>query len=914
MTSPARRDHLLLVAFVLSGAAALGYELLWTRLLGLALGHETLGVLGVLVGFFGGMAAGAAALHRRVLRVRDPVRLFAVLELVAAGYALVSPYVLQALAAAVPPMVGPIAGEADSARALMVAIGVAGAALLPGTFCMGATLPALVEAHRRVHRSQPSSVGLGRLYAANTIGATLGTLGTVHLLLPATGMAVGAAVLSAVGFASAALAIRWGRPHAAALHEVAAPSHAPEIDTSRDPDPDVVREPWLLLALAGGLGLVGVGLEVVGVAIVSQVFENTIYTFADVLAVYLVGTATGAWLYTRHVRRALNGRPATVAAGMLVVLGLSIVVAAVAISHAPAILEAVAPDGSGYGRHLASEMVVAVAVFGLPTLLMGAAFTHVVGLAAPHGVGRAYALNTLGSAIAPLVFGVWAIDALGYRDALFSVAYAYLLLFGAFTWFRRFKPLVQVGAILTVVAATALGPASMVLVEPEPQWTVIDERQTPMGLVLVTEYGDGKTKPQGTAPLRRLQVGDQFRMGGALAFGERRMGHLPLLLHPRAKSALYLGVGTGATLGAIRAHELEHVDAVELVPAVLEMLHHFEAINHGVHTDPRVHLHAADARRFVAASRRSYDLVVADLFHPARDGAGGLYAREHFEAIRERLAPGGAFAQWLPLHQLDETTLATIVRTFLAVYPEAYAFLGIYNVQTPGVVLVGRSGDGPPLSVPLESLERTMTQPVLQELFAGSRDLFGAYLLDREAMHAFAGDGPLNTDLFPRVSLEAPRSAYLGDRARGRRNVEALLAARSPLPATMVTADDGDRARRAREDAARFSVALGHYLHGEIARMSAVDSDTPPPSAIEHYLQAYQAAPDFPPAVGVLYKAAGRGGELAEQILPAMLERTPDEPRVYEAYLAHLRRIGDEQRFEAVKAKAREHLGPAPRP
>lgn len=915
-SSPARRDRLLLVAFVLSGIAALGYELLWTRLLGLALGHETLGVFGVLVGFFGGMAAGAAALHRRVLRVRDPVRLFAILEVVAAGYALISPYVLYGLADVLPPLLGPVAGQADSARALVTAVIVAGAALLPGTFCMGATLPALVEAHRRVVRDQPSGIGLGRLYAANTVGATLGTLGTVHVLLPAMGMAMGAAILSALGFGAAALAMRWARPNAAALHERARMSPEPEIDTSKDPDPDVAREPWLLLALAAGLGLVGVGLEVVGISVLSQILENTVYTFADILAVYLIGTALGAWLYTRTIRRAIAGRPATVAAALLVALALSVVVSAIAIGQAPTVLQAVAPQGSAYGRHLWSEMVVALTVFAIPTVLMGAAFTHVVGLAAPGGVGRAYALNTLGSALAPLVFGMWAIDALGYRDALFSVVYAYLLLFGAFTWFRRFKPLWQVGAILGVVAATALAPASLVLVEPEREWTRIEERQTLMGLVLVSEHESSQRSARNRGQtLRRLQVGDHFFMGGARAFGEQRMGHLPLLLQSDTKAALFLGVGTGSTLGAVAAHDVEHVDAVELVPAVLDMLHHFTAINHGVHEDARVHLHAADARRFVAASRREWDLVVADLFHPARDGAGGLYARKHFETVRGRLSPGGSFAQWLPLHQLDERTLATIMRTFADVFPEVHALLGIYNVQTPGLVLVGRVPRDPEdmLSIHLETVERAMDHPTLRELFDGPRDVVGAYLLDRDALVQFAGDGPLNTDLFPRVLLDAPRGAYLDDTGRGRRNLAALLAARVPPPAGMVTADDPRRAEAFREEAARYSAALGHYLEGEIARMSTVDPDTPSPEAITAYLAAYDAAPEFPPARGQLYQAAAHDAELADRILPAMLERTPDEARVYEAYLAHLRRIGDQQRFEAVKAQARQRLA-APGP
>ena len=31
-------------------------------------------------------------------------------------------------------------------------------------------------------------------------------------------------------------------------------------------------------------------------------------------------------------------------------------------------------------------------------------------------------------------------------------------------------------------------------------------------------------------------------------------------------------------------------------------------------------------------------MIVADLFHPARSGAGALYSAEHFGAVRERLA------------------------------------------------------------------------------------------------------------------------------------------------------------------------------------------------------------------------------------------------------------------------------------
>ena len=86
----------------------------------------------------------------------------------------------------------------------------------------------------------------------------------------------------------------------------------------------------------------------------------------------------------------------------------------------------------------------------------------------------------------------------------------------------------------------------------------------------------------------------------------------------------------------------------------------------------RLHVMAADARRFVRASRERYDVIVADNFHPARSGSGSLYTVEHFRAVRARLAADGVFCQWLPLHQLDLDTLRSIVRSFIAVYPRGY--------------------------------------------------------------------------------------------------------------------------------------------------------------------------------------------------------------------------------------------------
>ncbi|MFO0637329.1 MAG: hypothetical protein U0168_31275 [Nannocystaceae bacterium] len=466
----------------------------------------------------------------------------------------------------------------------------------------------------------------------------------------------------------------------------------------------------------------------------------------------------------------------------------------------------------------------------------------------------------------------------------------------------------QIGTIVATVAATALGRARWCWSAPTRSWTVLAQHESAMGLVVVSEQ---TASAGGRAPLRRLQVGKNFRMGGAFSVGERRMGMLPLVL-ARGR-ALYLGVGTGATLGAVRhAEGLRHIDAVELVPGILEELPRFSAINGDVAEDPRVRLHAADARRFVAASGDRYDLVVADLFHPGIDGAGSLYAQEHFEHIAAHLVDGGVFVQWLPLHQLDARTLPIVACTFAAVFPEAHGFLGIYNVQTSALALVGRKGA--PLQLELEPLEQRLRAPIFGELLMDdSRDLFAAHLLDPAGVAALCGDAPRNTDLRPWVTLLAPQAAYLGAGTLARDNLATLLTLRRPLDPAMVIAPDAVRARWLGEVEA-FAQALASYLAGEIARVDAGEGAPLPQAAIAAYLQAYEHAPDFKPARGMLVQAARRSGDVAERVLPAMLARRPDNRALWAAWLDHLRRSGDVARFEQAKAEAEAQLGTAAQP
>ena len=65
------------------------------------------------------------------------------------------------------------------------------------------------------------------------------------------------------------------------------------------------------------------------------------------------------------------------------------------------------------------------------------------------------------------------------------------------------------------------------------------------------------------------------------AYVHRRIGHLPMALHPDPRTALVIGLGGGATAGAVSVHG-PSVDVVELAASVVRGARLFAAVNYGV--------------------------------------------------------------------------------------------------------------------------------------------------------------------------------------------------------------------------------------------------------------------------------------------------------------------------------------------
>lgn len=766
------KNTLLYAILFASGFAGLGYELVWTRMLAVGLGHEISAALAVVAAFFCGLALGAWALDRGRASTAPPGWLYTILESViglwAAALIFLIPWTNRLLAV----IMGP---EPTPGWQWLTAFLFPFLLFFPATFAMGGTLPVM---HRFLKAAGAKGRVIGGLYAVNTFGAVGGTLLVVLFLIPRFGYAFTLSILAAVNLYCALGAALLNRANQGEQKSSPRP-----IMIGNLPPPNLA---WLLFVT----GLLGIGYEVLVLRLISQVLENTVYTFAAVLAVYLLGTAGGAALYQRLAPRrpAVDPLPGLLTA--LAGLGLA---GTLLLWHSPEIyqsLRAVFPQG--IIPAMLGEIVLAAAVLVPPTLIMGAAFSHLAQKAEDGriGLGKALGINTLGASLAPLLFGVLLLPLLGSKTTLIALSFGYLALVPLTTGRRFYIP-----AMIPFLGGLSLlfypGPLRLVTLAPGEK--ILAHREGIMAAATVIQDDRGGT---------HLRINSRFQEGGTTSvYSDRRQGHIPLLLHPHPERVLFLGLGVGSTLAAAAEHPGLQAEGVELIPEVISLLPHFHQANGNLDRQSSIRLVQADARRYVQSRPGTYDVIVADLFHPARDGAGSLYTLEHFKALRALLRPGGVFCQWLPLYQLDLDTLRLLTRTFLAAFPEGQAFLAHYSLKAPIVGLIARSGT---TGYPPDWFQERLQDPELGAALRRVRlydefSLLGAYLAGAGELRAFAGPGALNTDNHPLVTFRAPGFVYGTPEPADRRLLQ-LVRSFNPQPTELLVPPMGgvqpDRNRR----------------------------------------------------------------------------------------------------------------------
>jgi spermidine synthase len=528
-----------------------------------------------------------------------------------------------------------------------------------------------------------------------------------------------------------------------AVPRVPAVSQTPSSAVADGPDYGPILLPVFALS-----GFSSLALEVVWFRTLVLYYPATTYAFTAMLATVLAGIAAGSVLAALLMRR----RPPTwlLFGSVHAAVGVAVVAGFVLLSRF------YDPAGSGAGLLRGAAITILPAA-----VLMGIAFPAGCRLwvrsteESGRRLGAIYGVNLGGAIVGSLASGFLLLPWLGITRSLISIA--------------GLSTATGIGVLLTAkrarLASLALAGAAVTAFAivardlPDPFVDGLTRRYRESGQIFMRDEG-----VQTTVSVHMRELGGrllyldglhQASDGRDVVLLHRQIGHLPLLLHPAPRRALVIGLGGGATSGAMSLHPGLALDIVELAPGVVRAAEWFTHINEDVLRKPRVRLRLDDGRNHMLLTKTRYDVVTADIIQPTHAGAGLLYSQEYFRLARGVLKDGGLMVQWVGPR--SDTYYRLIARTFQSVFPET-------TVWVNGTLLVGSTR---PLRIDREAIARRFDNPALRTALAdaGFRDadaVLAAYTAGPSELRKFLGEGPVLTDDKP--MLEYYLSLPSGDR------------------------------------------------------------------------------------------------------------------------------------------------------
>ncbi len=774
-----------LILLFASGFASLMYEVLWTRTLLSTFGATVYASGTVLTSFMAGLALGSYLAGRYLSRISlHPLRTYAWLELMIGLYALFFPLLLKGITVL---HVSAFRELGDSFYVFsLIRFVLSFLVLIIPAALMGATLPVITR--HGVKKLGDLGDKLGRLYAVNTIGAALGTFATGYFFIEyfgirnTTWLAVVINILiffAALGLAGAQEKRETagaGEPEPGTDDEMESPRQGQKKGRAATGAVSYLPPGWLLLVLIGISGYCALSYEVLWGRILVYILGNFVHSFSLMLTAFLVGIALGSYLLSRVVDRLPH------LVRILVVFQVLIGVAAIfilpifthLIGARDGILAMLSTESTfddyrdPWWTFTAWKLGVTFLLMLVPTLMMGASFPLVSKLyirtrdGLSRGVGNIYAANTCGGILGAFAASFLLIPWIGLRNAalftaMFNIVAAMILLLSKRG--RRFPLRVAVvgaAVVLVGVLSFRLIPANIF----HPIFASVEKGKE---LVYVDEAVSGTVTVHATpGGFKVIDINGLNVAGTKFGFlcTQKLQAHFPLLMHSDPKQVMQIGFGTGGTCYSISTHpEVERIDCVEINPGIIKAAHYFVENNHNILEDPRVSVTIEDARNFVLTTDKLYDIILSDSIHPRFTGNGLLYTKDYFDICADVLKDDGVFSTWLPTAFLGDEEFRTIIRSMQSTFP--HIIIWYMNNTVEGYTIA--MGSKQPFQVDWDRMEARVTDTVVAGDLAEVHvynvyDLLDMIILSGDAVAAYLGEGPFNTEDRPIIEFRAPRN------------------------------------------------------------------------------------------------------------------------------------------------------------
>jgi len=753
--------------FVATGFTGLLAEQSFEKLLAGLLGASTPAAAVVLAVYFLGLTLGAGAYLRWGYWFGNPIHLYGWLETFVALWSLLLLVGSQALVTVLVPLLRLGVGHFWLLQCLRLLV--AALWILPPTLAMGATFPAMAQALSNLRVPQPRRA-MSRFYTLNLIGAILGALLGPYLVFPSWGLA-GALVLtfgvdSLIGVLALGLGTARGAGRAISVISASVEPRANSLGAAH----------WVLPVVAFASGFIFFSLEVVWTHLIAAVLGNSVYAFAAMLCLVLIGLGIGGALATLLFK---DRRPAptSVVAGLILLGSLSLVW-----QHGqwPGLPSLFITWGSNLTRFQDGELLRWIQAGRLllpPACLFGMVYPALFRLEVFQGesmgrlAAKVGAANSIGCVLGALGTGFVLIPAMGSEGTLICLGFlstimalglalgqsrarsrwalAGLALVLCLQWSSRsdWNRLALTSGGHVYFAPGHMGPQSKLLFFHE---------DTLGGITTVIETPDATRKDH---PLyRTLLTNGKFQANDS-GETEAQTGFamVPILHVRNFDRALVIGLGSGHSAEAIHRLGFAQMDVAEIAPGIVEAARDFfPHINGRILEQPNTHLILEDGRNHLLLTRNTYDLMTMELTSVWFAGSTSLYSREFYRIAKSHLRPGGVFQQWIQIHHIGVEEVGSVVATLREVFPHVEFWI----VGGQGILLASDTPlqiQGPtlerviqrnPWATPSQEVTRERLRILLASRFLASTDI--DHLLGRS-------DFPINTDSNRYLEYATPR-------------------------------------------------------------------------------------------------------------------------------------------------------------
>lgn len=769
------------IIFVVSGMAGLIYQIVWFKYLGLFLGNTTYAQMTVLATFLGGLALGNFLFGKKADAVKNPVRVYSILELATGLYC----FSYTTLNSFLGNSFLSISSNLNLETQLFIFNGLrflAGAILLliPTTL-MGGTLPVLSKFF--VEKISESRKEVAVLYFLNSFGAVAGVFFAGFILIKDFGLEI-------TNYSTAAINVFAGLA-AFVLSFSVTGFPVGEIVTDAFPsekNPGENISPKIIIAAAGVSGMAALLYEMVWTRLLINFFGSSTYAFSIMLLSFIGGITIGILIVSSNFLNRFNR-----------VKLLSFCQAAIAFSTMAVLafyeklpyylwrFSALLNKGSEtFWIFLSVEFFACFALILLPTMFMGMSLPLAAEIVSRSNkkigasVGRIFSVNTLGTVGGVIITGLIFLPFFGIKSS-FEIGIA-LNLFAALIlilFFRSFQTWLKLALSIIIVFGFAIyvyaspewnkhvvmsGVFKSFGVEPPKSFHDFLNRFSNEDIIF---YKEGATANVAVAQLKSDHSKKRLIINGkpdASTYIDMPtqvlLAQIPMLLHPNPRKVFVVGFGSGTTIGSVLTHPVEKVVCAEISGEVIEAAKYFGKENYNCVADPRLRLVNEDALTLLKLSKEKYDVIISEPSNPWIAGIGNLFSKEYFRNCSDKLSDDGIMVQWFHLYEADDDVVRLVLNTFSSVFP----YCQLWNSVANDIILIGSKKE---ITLNIELLKNKFDSPRI----SADLDRIGIYnpftflscqSYSPAGFSQLVARQPINSEVKPLLEFLAPKAFYAG--------------------------------------------------------------------------------------------------------------------------------------------------------